>query len=357
MNIKRIIREEINDMKWIEDVMSNQDIAQEIADKTEIKDNGIHTPFSSLLVPSFPFRVSSFPLPSFFTYCEEQYGLNEEDSKDVWDRYKKIIKDKVNNLNESNDMDWIRDVQTNQDIAQKIADETKIKNGRLYPPSFSPLTFSSSSHPFLFSLPLPSFFTEYCKEQYGLTEKDSQNVWDRYKKIIKDRVEEAPINESDDLQWIEDVPNELPKGEKWVLVNDINVDSLEESELIQNYLFKQGFKWITGRSYYLAQKIYSIVANSRNNLPIIPTNQKGTLTYYGDSPHHIEEADEVIEIFKSEGKGIYYWSDIKPNVIMESNDMKWIEDVMSNQDGLNVYEISNIWKQYKKIIEYKIKNG
>lgn len=25
--------------------------------------------------------------------------------------------------------------------------------------------------------------------------------------------------------------------------------------------------------------------------------------------------------------------------------------------GLNVYEISNIWKQYKKIIEYKIKNG
>jgi len=127
--------------------------------------------------------------------------------------------------------------------------------------------------------------------------------------------------EINDMEWIEDVPNELPKGEKWVLVNDINVDSLEESELIQNYLFKQGFKWITGRSYYLAQKIYSIVANSRNNLPIIPTNQKGTLTYYGDSSHHIEEADEVIEIFKSEGKGIYYWSDIKPNVIMESNDM------------------------------------
>ena len=144
------------------------------------------------------------------------------------------------------------------------------------------------------------------------------------KRIIREEI--------NDMEWIEDVPNELPKGEKWVLVNDINVDSLEESELIQNYLFKQGFKWITGRSYYLAQKIYSIVANSRNNLPIIPTNQKGTLTYYGDSPHHIEEADEVIEIFKSEGKGIYYWSDIKPNVIMESNDMQWIEDTESPEE-------------------------
>lgn len=114
MNIKRIIKEELDkkisyendDMEWIKDVKTNQDIAQEIADETYIKDDLLYTPF-----PSLPFRVhlpySSLPpfttrhLP-FIIYCEEQYGLIDED--DVWERYKEIIIDKINdhsNLNEN----------------------------------------------------------------------------------------------------------------------------------------------------------------------------------------------------------------------------------------------------------------
>ncbi len=122
--IKNMIKEEIDGMEWIKDVKSNQDIAQEIADETKIKDDEIYPPFPFNFPPSYPFSLPRFPyLPPFFTkYCEEQYGLSEErlgtqyinDINDVWKRYKKLVKGKVNdhnNLNENDDMQWIRDVE------------------------------------------------------------------------------------------------------------------------------------------------------------------------------------------------------------------------------------------------------
>jgi len=106
MNLKRIIREEINnDLDWINNVKSNQDIAQEIADETQIKNNRLFTPFFS--------RPFSFPLPFFFSplslptsftkHCKDVYGLDEMDANDVWERYKDIIINiyNINNLNES----------------------------------------------------------------------------------------------------------------------------------------------------------------------------------------------------------------------------------------------------------------
>ena len=106
-------------------------------------------------------------------------------------------------LRESDGLEWIKDIKSNQDIAQKIADKSEIKNNKLYTP------FTSSSHslaPLLLELPLPSFsFTEYCKEQYGLIEEDLQDVWDRYKNIIIDKINKHNINENDDMDWIRDV--------------------------------------------------------------------------------------------------------------------------------------------------------
>ena len=106
MNIKRIIREELDGLEWIKDIKSNQDISQEIADKTKIKNGKLYPPF---LPPSFnplltsttaPLSFSS-PTPLFRNYGKEQYGLNDVDVNDVWERYKKLIKNKVNNINES----------------------------------------------------------------------------------------------------------------------------------------------------------------------------------------------------------------------------------------------------------------
>ena len=105
---------EQDELEWIKDVQSNQDIAQEIADKSEIKDNKLSLPFSPFPSPFLLLSLSSYPFFSFKKYCKEQYGLIEEDLQDVWDRYKDIITDKINNhsnLNENDDMDWIRDVE------------------------------------------------------------------------------------------------------------------------------------------------------------------------------------------------------------------------------------------------------
>ena len=113
--IKKILKED--EWDFVRDIKSNQDIAQEIADETKIKNNLLHTP--SLILQKFPFiffSPSTLPLlhspaSSFTKYCKEQYGLdNEDDINDVWERYKKLVRDRVNNLNESDELDWIRDI-------------------------------------------------------------------------------------------------------------------------------------------------------------------------------------------------------------------------------------------------------
>ena len=74
-------------------------------------------------------------------------------------------------LKESDGLEWIQDVKSNQDIAQEIADETKIKNDLLYTP-FPPFPFSTVPrrmpylHIPLFSTRLLSSFTKYGKEQF-----------------------------------------------------------------------------------------------------------------------------------------------------------------------------------------------
>ena len=180
---------ESDELDWIKDVKTNQNIAQEIADETKIKNNRLYLksslPFisSSLLTPSYILFLPNFS-PTFFTkYCKVEYGLTKGDIEDVWKRYKDIIKDKVNNLNESSELDWIKDVKSNQDIAQEIADKTKIKNDLLHTPFLS--------------------FTKYGKEQYGLDNEDDINdVWKRYKDIIKDKLNN--LNESSDFEWVND---------------------------------------------------------------------------------------------------------------------------------------------------------
>ena len=115
--IKKILKES-DDLKWIKDVKSNQDIAQEIADETKIKNDLLYTPFPPFPFSTFPLSIPHPSLPfstrllsSFTKYCEEQYGLSKDDINDVWKRYKKLVKGKVNNINESDDMQWIRDVE------------------------------------------------------------------------------------------------------------------------------------------------------------------------------------------------------------------------------------------------------
>ena len=250
MNLKRIIREELDGLEWIKDTKSNQDIAQEIADETKIKNGKLYPPFlSSHTSLSSPLFILS-PSPLFRNYGEEQYGLNKEDANDVWKRYGKLLKNKVNNLNESNELEWIKDTNSNQDIAQEIADETKIKNDLLHPPFTLSHPFKSHVSIPLHSLPLflshfssfpllSSSFTKYGKEQYGLNKEDANDVWERYKKLIENKVNN--LNESNDLQWIQGGPDfNLQTSEFYI---DLDGVSSEEACEIQQKILDMGVYW------------------------------------------------------------------------------------------------------------------
>ena len=68
--------------------------------KIDYAEKRVYTPitthnFSQLLfLFSFPFLSSD---SNFSIHCREVYGLNDDEVSYVWNEYKKIIKDKINN--------------------------------------------------------------------------------------------------------------------------------------------------------------------------------------------------------------------------------------------------------------------
>ena len=136
-------------------------------------------------------NVNSYVFDDNFRDVEYVKEISKEEYCNGWGRWND--KDMCNNtINESDDMEWIKDTKSNQDIAQEIADKSEIKNGRLYPHSLLP-SFPSLPSPFpSYSIPIRShssllsfsFFIDYCKEEYGLNINDIEDIWDRYKEII-----------------------------------------------------------------------------------------------------------------------------------------------------------------------------
>jgi len=130
------------------------------------------------------------------------------------------------------------------------------------------------------------------------------------------------VNESNELQWIKDIKLELPKNENWVIINDIDQESLEVSEEIQNFLFEQGYIWLSGRQSFLANKVASISHRKENN--------KFSYMPNGSS------IKEIINFYKMEmgmeDEVFYYWSQLskgdftktEPSSIVESNELDWM---------------------------------
>ena len=73
--------------------------------KLDYENNRITFPFytSSLLSFHFPTTFNKYythtsPLsPSFSTYCKNTFGLIDDEIEYVWNEYREIIKDKINN--------------------------------------------------------------------------------------------------------------------------------------------------------------------------------------------------------------------------------------------------------------------
>ena len=104
-------------------------------------------------------------------------------------------------LQESDDFDWVRDVNTPSDVAKFIANDTKIVSAKEiylpypvdqnYPDYFKPVTHMELGHSY-------SSFTSYCIKEYGLSNRDyyiglsdkadTREAWYEYRKIIRDKL-------------------------------------------------------------------------------------------------------------------------------------------------------------------------
>ncbi len=110
------------------------------------------------------------------------------------------------------------------------------------------------------------------------------------KKIIRE--------ELDDFDWVGDVRPALNQEQKWILVNDVNPSSIEESIKIQKFLFNLGYKWFSSK--LIMETIYSIHHYTSKGL-------RGDISYYTNTENEKELADRMIE----RSNNVYYWSQIK----------------------------------------------
>jgi hypothetical protein len=149
----------------------------------------------------------------FNNYCQEVFSIYDEGEQlYVWERYRKLLGFKMRNMmiNESED----KKQKYLDKILKWFVDDTIInyKTGIIYYP-FSSIGPTGKRLPSFFdniinklSMNFPSDIHIYCRDTYGLNPDETKYIWDKYKKIIRDRYDKEsmmyhrgePINESDD---------------------------------------------------------------------------------------------------------------------------------------------------------------
>lgn len=131
--------------------------------------------------------------------------------------------------------------------------------------------------------------------------------------------ERKEIWEQGELKWIKDiVSTKLANDEDWILVNDIDRESISEGHEIQKYLFDLGYDWGIGDSLkdFCIYTIYHYGTIQGG----------GNQIYYGDGCRRAEVRISARDI--GSGKHmVYYWSDLKPKTIKEENEFDWIRDI------------------------------
>ena len=211
---------ESNELEWIKDVKSNQDIAQEMADKTEIKDDRLYSPFSFFIN-----LTSSYPHPLFFTYSEEHYGVNEEEIiKDIWERYRKIINDRMNSINESNEsneLQWIEN--TSPSLVDELDFALEGSNFHAYlHPQLNTIDIINQYRNVVYRVgynsatsrrPIRTIgeFYQAVKDGFGSSHNARLSIYpdamDDLKTLLREYIYKKMLNESD-MDWIKKVPTE-----------------------------------------------------------------------------------------------------------------------------------------------------
>lgn len=127
----------------------------------------------------------------FIPYCMETYMLSEQESRFLWNQYRKIIEDKIkkyNSINESVD----RKYEYLNKIVDFLVQDTEISTeDRTWLPPFK-FTIDPPSDLYLNYGYLQDItyehFSKYCKNIYGLTDEEIKYVWNIYRSIILDKI-------------------------------------------------------------------------------------------------------------------------------------------------------------------------
>ena len=211
-----------------------------------------------ILYPFSPIGPTGKPLPSFIDdlknklswgmssdvqiTCRDTYGLNYDETKYIWDKYKTIIKDRYNKesimfdlkpINESDDkrqvflykiIDWL---VSDTDVdglwfnppykTGLIYAENSITLSSLYKQTFNLLKYVTDEEEVKFVIQM-NYFKRFCEEQYGLTEEEITYVWEGYMKNLYESEKYNSLNESEDKKQVY-----LDKIVDW-LVGDTEVD-------------------------------------------------------------------------------------------------------------------------------------
>ena len=264
MNLRIIIREEMGGLEWIKNVKSNQDIAQEIADDTEIDyDNyKVYSPFVLLQGTPPAISILNFlPLPKirgrlkkqpylvyhFLKYCKNNYGLTFEYAEDVWNRYREIMENKLydkryqhhqfyQKVNESDDMQWIKDI-TPIKIGDCLRGQFRKPLGhRGHADDYTYLVIDIKSFN---QVKVPEIHLKVIPNAYHNAtiikplEKVLNSIENGYM-VVCDCLEDCHenINESDELDWIKDVSDQVPpmSSRKRIDLKDFIIELVKDSD-------------------------------------------------------------------------------------------------------------------------------
>lgn len=138
--------------------------------------------------------------------CRDTYGLNYDETKYIWDNYKKIIKDRYNKESIMYDLKPINESEDKKQVyLDKVVDwlvvDTEIGDSWFNPPYYHPgssagRTGFRSVYGHTFGLLINTsysgletqliYFNSYCKNNYGLTEDETNIVWRQYMKRLYD---------------------------------------------------------------------------------------------------------------------------------------------------------------------------
>ena len=151
-----------------------------------------------------PETILSTEVPSPFEYyVNTTYFIDWDSTEYVWKKYISIMMDKYkgNNINESVDRksDYLDKVVEFLVVDTKVDHKQEELTLSLGSVGVKIIYFSdflwNTKH---FLTDIPSYFSNYIKDTYGLSGDEIRYVWEQYRYTIRDKILSKPINESVD---------------------------------------------------------------------------------------------------------------------------------------------------------------